>query len=53
MSAQVLYVEDGIVTVQVKRQHVYERLYLRHYDVQVGQWLSVKRVSYNPYLVRV
>jgi hypothetical protein len=53
VTATVVKVEDGKVTARVRRSHRVETLYNRHHDLNVGDKVEVKRVTNNPYLVRV
>jgi hypothetical protein len=53
MQATVVKVEDGKVTAIGRRSSRPELLHHRHYDLKVGDKVEVKRVTNNPYLVRV
>jgi hypothetical protein len=45
---------NGVTVVKVRRSsHEGEVIDGRHYDLKPGQTIEVKRVTNNPYLVRV
>ncbi len=53
MQAKVISNVDGITDVIVRRSLNRRTLYGRHYDLHVGDKVTVKRQTNNPCLVRV
>ena len=51
--AKVVNVSEGIVDIKVRRNARIERLDRRHSDLRVGDTITIKRVTNNPYAVRV
>jgi len=52
MIATVASIEDGKITVRVRRNSHVETLYRRHNDLSVGDRIEVKRQTNNPFLIR-
>ena len=52
MQATVIKNEEGIVTVRVRRSGKVDRLHKRHYNLEPGMDLEVRRQVNVPYLVR-
>ena len=51
MQATVTRIDDGIVTVRVRRASRSEQLHKRHTDLKVGDKVEVIRQVNNPYLL--
>ncbi len=52
MEATVKCTNDGIVDVRVRRNCRNQTLGGRHYDLRVGDRVTVARKTNNPYLIR-
>jgi hypothetical protein len=53
MKAFVIKNDNGIIEVKINRSSKKGTLYNRQYDLKLGDIVEVKRVSNNPYLIRV
>jgi len=53
MTATIIIITDGVITVKVNRSGKIVDLYQRNYDLRVGEKIIVRRQTNNPYLIFV
>ena len=53
MTATIIIITDGVITVKVNRSGKIVNLYQRNYDLRVGEKIIVRRQTNNPYLIFV